>query len=331
MHALRLLAREHPAQVQRVDEAEVEIAVAVAGVQLHGQAVAAGDGQCAQEQEVDERLLLDARDPGRALARQRRLGLGRGPRPDGEAAAVGGNALEARIARVARAADGGVVALDQIGEGEALGDQVAGHGLEPQQRCDIDAGGADLLQRQRLVRRRVAGVDHQAGRLRALAHGREPGRRVEPARGGHDGALVRRAAELVRELPDRPAVRHELRHLRRLRRQALEPRPAVLLDRLRADAQRRMHVAVDERDLRKVDHAGDSTSCAVSAPAFSPPRCSRVPPRASRGSRGTSPGRRPSRRAGSSRLLKGSRARGGGPPPRTSERRRRGRRSRSSR
>ena len=77
MHARGLLAREHPAQVQRVDEAQVEIAIAVAGVQLHGQAVAAGDGQRAQQQEVDERLLLDARHPGRALARERRLGLGR--------------------------------------------------------------------------------------------------------------------------------------------------------------------------------------------------------------------------------------------------------------
>ena len=143
-----LLAREHAAQVQRVDEAEVEVAIAVAGVQLHRQAVAAGDGQRAQQQEVDERLLLHARDARRRAGARAPLGLLGAPAADRESAAVGRDALEPGVARVARAADRRVVALDQIGEVEALGDQVARHGLEPQQRCDLDAGGADLLQRQ---------------------------------------------------------------------------------------------------------------------------------------------------------------------------------------
>ena len=78
---------------------------------------------------------------------------------------------------------------------------------------------------------------------------------IELARVAHDGALVRRAAELVRELADGPAVGHELRHVGRLLGQALEPRPAVLLDGLRASAQWRVHVPVDERHVGEVDHA----------------------------------------------------------------------------
>ena len=71
MHALGLLAREHAAKVQGVDEAQVEVAIAIARVQLDGQAVAARDRERAQQQVVDELLLLNARHAGAALALER--------------------------------------------------------------------------------------------------------------------------------------------------------------------------------------------------------------------------------------------------------------------
>ena len=87
-----------PRRCSGLTSAQVEVAIAVARVQLHGQVVAARDGQRAQQQEVDERLLLHARHAGGALARERLGGLLGAPGADRQAAAIGRDALEPGIA-----------------------------------------------------------------------------------------------------------------------------------------------------------------------------------------------------------------------------------------
>ena len=74
VHALGLLAREHAAQVQRVDEAQVEVAIAVAGMQLDRQIVAARDRQRMSSRKSTSACSCTRRPPA-AAARGRLFGL----------------------------------------------------------------------------------------------------------------------------------------------------------------------------------------------------------------------------------------------------------------
>ncbi len=256
---------EQEAQRGRVDERQVEVRVAQAGVELDRHVLAGGLLDRDDDQVVEERLRLDPdaalgqpRGPGQAIAvrcvhAQRRRHVQPG--------AVGDHGLQADDAATAEVAQRGAVRVEEVIHGLRFADQPLDQRLEPQDLLDpARSERPQLLERVRRVGA-VAGVDQPRLEVAALDdRPREPLDAALPAR-RVDGFRRRLAAEQRGHLDERVAVEQRVLDvvpgdLRDVRLGQVDPE-RVVVGRLLAEE--RVAMVVDDRD--RVEVEGQRSAC----------------------------------------------------------------------